>query len=87
MSENENVVINDEVVSYKEWLITLLIMMIPVVNIVMMFVWAFGDETKKSKSNYFKAALTMAAIGIVLSIAFMFLMVFIGILGAAAFAM
>jgi len=63
---NENVVINEEVVSYKEWLLTLLILMIPLVNIVMMFVWAFGDGSKKSKSNYFKAALTVAAAWILL---------------------
>lgn len=51
----------EEPVSMKEWLITLLIMMIPCVNIVMMFVWAFGNG-KKSKSNFFKAELIMLAV-------------------------
>lgn len=52
------------VITTKEWLITLLIMIIPVVNIVMMFVYAFGGNSNPSKANYFKAALIMAAIGV-----------------------
>ncbi len=58
----------DEIVSIKEWLITILIMSIPIVNIVMMFVWAFGGTVKESKANYFKASLIMAAIGILIAI-------------------
>jgi hypothetical protein len=52
------------------WLLTMLIMCVPLVNIVMIFVWAFGSKTNKSKKNYFIAALIMAAIGIILSIVF-----------------
>ena len=61
-----------EVVSVKEWLITILIMLIPIVNIVMMLVWAFGQNTHPSKANFFKAQLIMMAIffalGLVLAI-------------------
>ena len=57
----------EEPVSFGEWMITLLIMMIPCVNFVMMFVWAFGNS-KKSKSNYFKASLVWALIGIVITV-------------------
>ncbi|HBD65203.1 MAG TPA: hypothetical protein DC038_12310 [Clostridiales bacterium] len=53
---------SDEVVSIKEWLITILILSIPIVNIVMIFVWAFGSGTKTSKSNYFKANLIIVVI-------------------------
>ena len=48
------------------WIITYLVMMIPIVNIVMMFVWAFGSNTKPSKANYFKASLLMCIIGTVI---------------------
>lgn len=58
----------EEPVSFGEWMITLLVMLIPCVNIVMMFVWAFGSGAKKSKSNYFKAQLIYFAIVIVLYI-------------------
>ena len=54
------------VVSIKEWLITNLIMMIPLVNIVMMLVWAFGSNTNPNKANYFKAALILFAIVMVI---------------------
>lgn len=50
------------VVSIKEWLLTNLILMIPLVNIVMMLVWAFGSNTNPNKANYFKAALILFAI-------------------------
>ncbi len=53
-------------VSMGEWLVSFLLMMIPCVNIVMMFVWAFSKSEKKSKSNFFKVTLILAAISIVL---------------------
>jgi hypothetical protein len=54
------------IVSVKEWLITNLIMMIPLVNIVMMLVWAFGSNTNPNKANYFKATLILFAIVMVI---------------------
>lgn len=65
---NMQKVFYEEPVSVKEWVITLLIMVIPIVNLVMIFVWAFGGKQKKSKSNYFKAALIMSGIAIAFSI-------------------
>lgn len=56
----------EEPVGIGEWLVTMLILMIPCVNIVMIFVWAFSSNAKKSKSNYFKASLIMALIAIAL---------------------
>ena len=50
------------IVSVKEWLLTNLILMIPLVNIVMMLVWAFSSNTNPNKANYFKAALILFAI-------------------------
>ena len=56
----------EEPVSIGEWIITLLVMMIPCVNFIMMLIWAFSSSTKKSKSNLCKANLIM--LGIVLGI-------------------
>ena len=42
----------EEPVSFGDWMLTTLIMCIPCVGLIMMFVWAFGSGTKKSKSNY-----------------------------------
>ncbi|MFZ7120287.1 MAG: hypothetical protein ACOWWH_04990 [Eubacteriaceae bacterium] len=69
MNEVDNNVESCPVLSVKDWLITFLILIIPIVNIVMMFVWAFNDPNK-TKSNYFKAALIMSAISIVLWLLF-----------------
>ena len=57
------------VVSVKEWLLTDLILMIPLVNLMMIFVWAFGPNTNPNKANYFKAALILFAIYLVLVVA------------------
>jgi succinate dehydrogenase/fumarate reductase cytochrome b subunit len=63
------------VITVKEWMLTMLIMIIPIVNIVMMFVWAFG-QGNPSKQNYFKASLLWAAIVLVLYI--LIFVIFIG---------
>ncbi len=69
----------EEPVSLKEWMLTFLILMIPCVNIVMMFVWAFSSSEKKSKSNFFKAQLIFA--GIILGIyILLFIVVFAGVI-------
>ena len=52
----------------SEWLWTILLTCIPVVNLVMLFVWGFGNTTKRSKRNWARAQLVITAIGIVLSI-------------------
>lgn len=48
-------------VSLNEWVVTLIIMAIPFVNIVMLFVWGFSDNTKLSKANWAKASLIVIA--------------------------
>ena len=52
------------------WIGTFLLMLIPIVNIVLVFVWAFGNDTNRSKKTYFQAMLIMWLIGFVLSIVF-----------------
>lgn len=47
----------EEPVKMSEWLISMLLMLVPCLNIIMMFVWAFSKTEKKSKSNFFKAYL------------------------------
>lgn len=54
--------------SVGEWLITMLILIIPIVNIVMLFVWGFGNADPRR--NYARASLIWMAISIVLVIIF-----------------
>lgn len=50
------------------WIVTFLLMCIPIANIVLMFVWAFGSNVNPSKKTYFQAALIMMLVAIVLMI-------------------
>lgn len=61
---------NEKVTSIGEWVITLIVTGIPVVGLIMLFVWAFGSDQGTSKSNWAKAALIMYAIVIVLGVVF-----------------
>ena len=54
--------------SVKDWLITMLILVIPIVNIVMLFIWAFGNPDPRR--NYARASLIWSAIVIGLLIIF-----------------
>ncbi|CDN41147.1 MULTISPECIES: hypothetical protein [Paenibacillus] len=59
---------SDEVVSVKSWLGSLVILMIPIVNIIFLFVWAFGDSANLNRKYFARAYLLWALIGIVLYI-------------------
>ena len=48
--------------SVKDWLITMLIMAIPLVGLVMLFVYAFGDSGNVNRKNWAKAQLIVMAI-------------------------
>lgn len=60
--------IRDDEVSVGEWIITMIILAIPIVNLVMLFVWGFGGNAKPSKKNYAVATLIVMAVMIVLAI-------------------
>jgi len=61
----------EEPVTFGDWMLSMIVMMIPCVNLIMMFVWAFGSGTKKSKANYFKAMLVWTLIWFVLTMIMM----------------
>lgn len=59
----------NQTVSVKQWVVTLLIMCIPLVNIIMLIIWAFGQsDINESKKNWAKAGLLLMAIGVGLTI-------------------
>ncbi|TAN07924.1 MAG: hypothetical protein EPN36_00800 [Rhodanobacteraceae bacterium] len=47
-------------ISLGDWIITLIILAIPIVGLVMLFVWGFSSGTHPSKQNYCRAALILA---------------------------
>jgi hypothetical protein len=72
---------NAPVVRVGEWVITILLLAIPIVNLVLLFVWGFGGGANPNKANFAKASLIWMVIGIVLTI------IFYTIFGAAMLAM
>lgn len=61
---------NTPVVTIGDWVLTYFITAIPIVGIIMLFVWGFSAETNLNKANWAKAMLIWMAIGIVLGILF-----------------
>lgn len=55
-----------EPMTLKDWVITFLLLMIPLANIILPFVWAFGENVNKSKKTFFQAYLIFALISIVM---------------------
>jgi len=58
--------LNNQPMLLKDWLITYLLLLIPIVNIVLMFFWAFGNDVNQSKKTFFQAQLIMLAVGLIL---------------------
>lgn len=58
------------VVSTQEWIITILITTIPIINLIMLLIWAFSKEENPNKANWAKANLIWMLVGIILLMLF-----------------
>ncbi len=54
------------VMSLGDWIITMIVLAIPIVGFIMLFVWGFSSSANPNKSNFCKAALIFYLIAIVL---------------------
>jgi hypothetical protein len=67
-------------VSTGDWLLTLFLMILPVVNLIMLLVWAFGGGISESKANWAKATLIFYLVSVPLGIIILvFIAVVVGI--------
>ena len=64
---------NNKIITTSEWIIAKLIMFIPIVNIVMLIIWAFNQKTNINKANWAKANLII----MVFRVMFYFIIVFV----------
>jgi len=71
-------------VSLGEWMVTILLCAIPIVNIVMLFVWGFSAGTQPSKANWAKASLIWLAIFVVGYI-LLFMIIFGGMAASSSY--
>ena len=69
------------VMTIGDWIVTSIVLAIPLVNLIMAFVWGFGSNTNPNKANYCKAWLIVIAIFVAL---YILLVVFAIGAGAAA---
>ena len=58
-------------VSVGEWLLSMILAVLPCVGQILLIVWAFGSNTAPSKRNWARAMLIVMLIGLVLSMIFM----------------
>ena len=57
--------------SVGDWMITLLILSVPLVNFIVLLYWAFSSDTNPIKANFAEAALVWVLIIIVLWVLFL----------------
>jgi heme/copper-type cytochrome/quinol oxidase subunit 2 len=55
-------------VGLGDWFVTILVAGIPLVGIIMLFIWAFGSSANPSKANWAKAMLLWTLVGIVIAV-------------------
>jgi cell division protein FtsW (lipid II flippase) len=74
-----------EPMSVKDWFLTMLITYIPLVGLVMLFVWAFDSNTNLNKKNFAKASLLWMLVGIAIAliIVVLFMGAFLSLLGSS----
>lgn len=75
--ENLSTEPTSQIMSYKEWALTIFISSLPLIGFIMLLVWAFGDEANIHKKNWAKGSLLLALIALIM--VFFFLFVFGGL--------
>ncbi len=65
-----NNVPQNEEISFWQWITTILITYIPIVNIIMLLIWSFSPETSESKKNWARAFLAVSIVLGAISIIF-----------------
>jgi hypothetical protein len=59
---------NSEPMELKDWIITFLLLMIPFANLILPFVWAFGENVNRSKKTFFQAYLIFMLISFIMTV-------------------
>jgi hypothetical protein len=60
---------NNKSMTVKDWIVMMFLLSIPIVNIVLLFVWAFGENTNATRKNFSQGFLAFNAIIIGLLVA------------------
>lgn len=71
-------------ISVGKWLLAMFLTAIPIIRFIMLFVWAFGNTSERSLSNWAKAKLLWVILA--LAIGSIIVIAFWGVIAAALFA-
>lgn len=55
------------VVSVKDWILTFIILALPLIGLIALFIWAFGYDYSPSKRNFARAALIIMLVLLILA--------------------
>ena len=56
---------NEPRMSVTDWVLTIFLSGLPIIGIIMLFIWAFGENQRNERVNWAKATLVWYLIGIV----------------------
>jgi len=74
-----------QLMSVKDWVITIILTGIPLVGLILLFVWAFGNDGNQTRSNYAKGMLIAGLIMTVLYFFLIFSIFGLAFLGSTSF--
>jgi small-conductance mechanosensitive channel len=64
------------IVKTGEWIATLILTLVPLVNIICLFMWAFASGTRTSKKYYARAVLLLAMVSIIIIVVVLLILIF-----------
>ncbi len=76
--------VQDKPLSVGDWVITLIILSIPLVGFIFLLYWALSSTSNTNRKNFCIAYLVLALIFIAIVVALMFMGVLAGLLGESA---
>ncbi|NLM47600.1 MAG: hypothetical protein GX198_02150 [Epulopiscium sp.] len=71
----------EQSIGVGEWLVTMILLNIPILGLILALIWGFSSNVNKSKQNFAKAYLILLIIGLILGA--IFSSVIFGMLAAA----
>ena len=72
----------EQPLTFGDWMVTILIMAIPVVNLVAIIYWAASGSTNVSKQNYARASIVWFFVGLVIALVLSMTGALVGLSGA-----
>ena len=73
---------NPDVMSYKEWALTIFLSSLPIIGFILVLIWAFHSGTNINKKNWAKGALLLMAIYFIVAMLFLFMFGGLALLGS-----